>query len=407
MNILSKMRPEFMGVEGGLFSTVTKADVVDLTAGGGRPVRLLGWADPFFPDPSLPEQVKRATIAVLEAGTSVHYTAPIGNTRLKELIAEKLRRKNGLVVDPVRNIVITPGSDAGLIFAMTPFICPGDEVLVPDPSYPSNFLNPKLLGGVAVPVPLCRENGWQLDVAEFEKRLTPKTKMVLLSHPNNPTTTVFRREKLEALCDFIIRHDLVLVCDEAFEDAVFDGLECFSPAAYPGMWERTVTVFSTSKGMGLSGYRVAYLVADDVIMDKFYGCCVNMVGTTNTAAQFGAIAAFEDDSFVAEYNAIFERRRKKVWEMMNAVPGVEMDLPEATFLSWVNVSRLGDSREVAAYILKEAAVAVNAGIDYGSQGEGYLRIVHGCFREDEVLYGVLEEVCQALRKLAAEKGITA
>lgn len=405
MDITSKMRPAFAALEGGLFTQVTKADVVDPTAAGGKSVELLGWADPFFPDPSLPEHVKEATVQALLEGTSVHYTAPIGNLRLKTLIAQKLKRQNGMTVDPARNIVITPGSDAGLLFAMTPFLCPGDEVLVPDPSYPSNFLNPALLGGVAVKVPLHRDRGWQLEVEEFEKRLTPRTKMVLLSHPNNPTTTVFRKENLLSLCDFIIRNDLVLVCDQAFEDAVFDGLEFLSPASVPGMFERTVTVFSTSKGMGLSGYRVAYLVADDRVMDKLYACCVNVVGTTNTAAQCGAIAAFENPGFVQEYNEIFDRRRKRVREMLNAVPGVEMDLPEATFLSWVNISRLGSSAQVVAYLLREAAVAVNAGSDYGEQGEGYIRIVHGCYREDERLYESIGRICKALRHLADERGI--
>lgn len=403
MSIVSKMRPAFQAVEGGLFARVTKADVVDLT--GGQPVELMGWADPFFPDPVLPEHVQEATIRALSDRTAVHYTAPIGNMRLKELIAEKLLCQNGIEADPTRNIVVTPGSDAGLLFAMMPFICPGDEVLVPDPSYPSNFLNPKILGGVTVPVPLYERDGYQPNIAEFESRVTDRTKMLLLSHPNNPTTTVFRRENILALCDFVKRHDLILVCDQAFEDCVFDGVEFLSPAAVQGMAERTVSVFSTSKGMGLSGYRVAYIVADDRVMDKLYATCVNVIGTTNTAAQYGAIAAFEDSSFVEKYNEIFDRRRRVAHQKFSAVPGASMLMPESAFLSWVNVSQLGSSAEVAEYILKNAGIAVNAGCDYGSQGEGYIRIVHGCFADDAKLFDALDRICAALCKLANEKGI--
>ncbi len=154
---------------------------------------------------------------------------------------------------------------------MTVFLNPGDEVLVPDPSYPSNFLNPKLMGAVPVPVPLDKKNGYQFDMAAFEQAVSPRTKMVLFTHPNNPTATVFRRKGLEALAEFVIRHDLILVVDQAFEDMIFDGVEFVSPASLPGMWERTVTVCSISKGMGLSGLRVGYIVACDAFMDVYYG----------------------------------------------------------------------------------------------------------------------------------------
>ena len=202
-----------------------------------------------------------------EKGLSAHYTHPVGDAELKAAIARKLARQNGLSVVPERNILITPGSDSGLLFAMMPFIEPGDEVLVPDPSYPSNFLNPKLLGGKAVSVLLDEENGFRLTRAALEAALSPRTKMVLLTNPNNPTTTVFSREEMTMLAEFVIEHDLVAVVDQAFEDFLFDGREMVTLAALPGMWERTVTVCSVSKGMALSGVRVGYLVADDHIMD--------------------------------------------------------------------------------------------------------------------------------------------
>lgn len=256
--------------------------------------------------------MKRATLAGLEDGTSAHYTMPIGNMELKMELAKSFKAFNHLDVDPERNIIITPGSDAGLMFAMMPFIDPGDEVMVPDPSYPNNFLNARILGGVTVPVPLREENGYQLEIEEFEKRLTPNTKMIVLTNPNNPTTTVMRRESLEKLAQFAVKNDLIVVCDQAFEDSVYDGVEFVTLASLPGMWERTVTVCSISKGMALSGYRVAYIVADDHIMDVYYGSAVSVIGATNTASQLGAIAALKDASFLEEYNRIFDRRRKIV-----------------------------------------------------------------------------------------------
>ena len=393
-----KISARFQGVEGGLFTKVTKADVGDNFASMAGKVVLMGWADPFFPDPSLPEVVRRAMNECIDSGFASHYTMPIGSLELREEIAKKFKAYNGVEVDPRRNIIITPGSDSGLFYAMNIFLNPGDEVLVPDPSYPSNFLNPKLMGAVTVPVPLDAKNGYQLDMDAFEKAVTPRTKMVLLTHPNNPTTTVFHRAGLEALADFVIRHDLILVVDQAFEDMIFDGAEFVSPASLPGMWERTVTVCSISKGMGLSGLRVGYIVACDTFMDVYYGGAVNVLGATHTASQVAAIAAFRDSSFMAEYKAHYDRRRRDAYRILGSVPGVKMDMPQSGFFCWIDVSALGDSTEIMDYLIQEAGVAVNDGKNYGAQGNGCLRIINGCLGSDDESEQALQRIAEALRR---------
>lgn len=405
MEIKSKMKPRFQTLQGGLFEKVQKADVgTAITELMAKGVDLLCWADPFFPDRVIPEKVEQATISAFQQGAATHYTMPIGSPELKKVIAQKLKIQNGMDVEPERNILITPGSDSGLLFAMMPFINPGDEILIHAPSYPSNFLNAEILGGVAVPVPLHERDNYQIDIEAYEQRLTSRTKMVLLTNPNNPTGTVLRRESLQKIADFVIKHDLVLVVDQAFEDAIYDEIEFVSIATLPGMWERTISVFSISKGMGLSGYRVGYLVADDHVIDVLYGCTVNVLGATNTSAQWGAIAAMRDRSFVADYNTIFERRRRWVYEAMNSIPGVSMIMPESGFLSWVNIAQLGTSSEVCQYLIEHANVVVNSGVPYG-EGEGYIRMVHGCYKDDQVLLNALERIKNALLKLGMEKGV--
>ena len=196
----NKMNARFHNLQGGLFSKVTKADVGE---NSGRLMEqgytFMSWADPFFPDPSLPESIKQVLIDEINQGLVSHYTMPIGNLELRTLIAQRLKKKYHVDLDPTRNILITPGSDSGLIYAMMPFLQEGDEVLIPDPSYPSNFLDVQLCGGKAIHVPLSPKNNYQLDISEFEKRLTPHTKMIVITHPNNPTGTVFNRQSLEAL----------------------------------------------------------------------------------------------------------------------------------------------------------------------------------------------------------------
>lgn len=396
----------FSGVEGGLFSAVTKADVGE---GAGELIAqgydIMAWADPFFPDPSTPTSVAEAMHDAIAEGRISHYTMPIGSRELRDEIAHKLAARNALVVDPSRNVLVTPGSDSGLLYAMMPFLDPGDEVLIPDPSYPSNFVNCRLLGATPVAVPLRAENGFQIDRRDLEGALTPRTKMVLITHPNNPTTTVFRRETLKDLARFVVDNDLILICDQAFEDHVFDGLEMVSPAALPGMWERTVTTFSISKGLGLSGFRVGYLVADDRIMDVLYGAAVNVLGATNTLAQIGAIAALRDRTILPRYQEILDRRRRIAHEILSAVPGVRTLLPESGILSWLDVSSLGSSAAVAERILREARVLVNEGEPYGERGAGHLRIVHACFDEPRAV-DALTRIAAVLRGLASARGLS-
>ena len=393
-----KMIKAFREVDGGIFSTVEKADVgnayQDLIKQG---VSLMGWADPFMPDKSLPTHVEAALIANIKDSSSAHYTAPIGNQELKNRLAIKLKEFNNLDIDPLRNIIITPGSDSGLYFAILPFINKGDEVLIPSPSYPNNHQNIKIMGGEIIEVPLYEENNYQFIKEDFESRVSDKTKMIILTHPNNPTTTVYNKESLEILRDVVIKHDLILVSDQAFEDYCYEN-EFITPATLPDMFERTVSVFSFSKGMGFSGLRVGYIVCSDVIMDSLFASAVSVIGATNTACQKAVIAAFEDLSFMNEFEEKFDYRRKLAFEIINSIPNVSMLMPESGFLAWINVSKIGKSSDIVSYLVKEAKVSLNDGVNYGLGGDGHLRLVLGAYRDNERVADALYRIKDALIK---------
>lgn len=393
-----KMIPAFAEAEGGLFSAVEKADVgssyQEMEKQG---IALMGWADPFMPDRSMPQFIEDALIQAIRDESAPHYTAPIGNQQLKEKIAEKLKRQNGLSVDPSRNILITPGSDSGLFFAILPFVHDGDEVLIPSPSYPNNFLDIRIMGGVPVPVELNPEDGYQLDIAKMESLITEKTRLVLLTHPNNPTTTVYNRRSLEGLRDLCVKHDLFLVCDQAFEDFTFEN-EMITPASLDGMFQRTVTVFSFSKGMGLSGLRVGYLVCCDEIMDSMFANAVAVIGATSTASQRALVKALEHPQFMDEFERAYRVRRQKAYEILNEIPGVKVQLPQSGFMCWVDVRALGDSGQIVSYLVREAKVSVNDGANYGPGGKGYLRIILGVYRDDQKVIDALYRIKNALLK---------
>jgi aspartate/methionine/tyrosine aminotransferase len=406
LDIRNKMNPFWADMKGGLLSTVTKADVgaysLNLAKSG---CTMLSSADPFKPDGKTPEFIALRLREALGEDLAAHYPGTMAGKLLTQEITKKLERYNKLTIDRTRNLRVVPGSDAGLFYAMSPWIVVGDEVMIPDPSYPNNFWNTKLLGGIAVPIPLREEDGYRIDTKEFEKRLSPKTKLVLLTHPNNPTTTVYSRKELEDLSQFIIKNNLVLICDQAFEDIIFDDKEFVSPASLPGMFKRTVSVFSVSKGLGLSGYRIAYLVADENIMDVYIGSAVYTVSASNTAAQLALVEAYRNPAFIQEYKKIFDRRRRVVYEKINAVAGVHMAMPQASFLSWVNVSKLGSSAEICSELARIAKVASNDGITYGKNGDGHLRIVHGCYSDDQVVFDAIDRLCGYLTERARGLGI--
>ena len=393
-----KMINAFKYANGGLFSSVEKADVGNsYQEMEKRGIALMGWADPFMPDRSMPKFIEDAWIAAVKDESSPHYTAPIGNQELKEEIAKKLKEKNNLVVDPGRNILITPGSDSGLYFSILPFIHDGDEVIIPSPSYPNNYLGVNIMGGKVVSLELKVENNYQLTREALESKVTTNTKMIILTHPNNPTTTIYNKESLNILRDVCIKNDLILVCDMAFEDFTF-GNEIITPAAMDGMFERTITVFSFSKGMGLSGLRVGYVVCSDEIMDSMYANAVGVIGATSTSAQRAIIEALKHPEFMEQFNQAFDFRRKKAYEIINSIPNVSCLMPESGFLLWVDVSKIGNSSDIVSYLVHEAKVSCNDGVNYGLGGEGHLRIVLGVYKDNNKVVDALLRIKDALIK---------
>lgn len=401
----NRMKKEFRNFEGGLFSEVEKADVGDsFTKLANDGVSLMGWADPFMPDFSIPEHIMNKTLEAIKSPLAAHYTAPTGNMELREAICQKAKKMYGMELNPARNVIITPGSDSALFFAMFPFLEKSDEVIIPCPSYPNNMQNIQMMQATPVILELKAMNDYQININDLESLITDKTKMIVFTHPNNPTTTVYNYESLMAIREVVLKYDLVLVCDQAFEDFTYEN-EFIAPMSLDGMFEHTVTVCSISKGMGLSGYRVGYIMASDKVMDVMYGCAVSVIGATNTVSQIAAIEAFKHPEFMEEFNRAYDYRRHQAYEILNAVPGVSMKLPASGFLAWVDVSRLGDSSVICKRLVEEAKVAVNDGINYGLGGAGHLRIVLGVYRDNDQVVAALKRMADTLTKIAIEQGI--
>ena len=357
----------------------------------------MNWTDPYRPNDTVPPHVKQAVIDSLNS-TAAHYSFPTGDMELREEIAKRVLKLNGVKIDPRTELTISNGSDSAFAYVMRPFLVPGEEneVLIPVPSYAHNFDVPPLIGGKSVMVPTRAENNFDLDIEEFEKRVTDKTRLVVFTNPNNPTGTVYRRETMEKLAEFCIRHNLICVVDQCFEDSVFDGHEFVSIMALPGMFERTITIGSISKGMGLCGFRVAYIVAPGEITDVLHETAVLFVGATNTMAQAGVTAGLRDTRFMEELRREWMVRAEILGSILDSTPHISYVKPEAGFFFWIDVSYYGTDREVMQYLVEEADVLVSTGS--GFTDPTHIRVIYGCLQDRQECISAVERIKAALER---------
>ena len=331
-----------------------------------------------------PQHIKDATIAAIQAG-KVHYSDLPGILPLREAIAAKLARQNGMTVTPDQ-VVVTNGLTHGSYAALMAFIDDGDEVILLEPYYPQHIGKIELAGGVPVPVPLDAANGYAIDAARIEASITARTKMIVLINPCNPTGRVYTHEELTALADLAIRHDLIVVSDEVYEEIVYDEAEHISIASLPGMAERTVTLFAFTKSYAMDGWRIGYLAAPKAAIGAILKITANDVTHVNTFIQEGALAALTGDPGVlAELIADDRTKRDRVVTRLNQISGVTCPWPQGTIYAFPDVSRLGPSAQsLAERLMDEAGVVVEAGSFYGPAGEGHLRLCFGALSLDEI-----------------------
>ena len=341
---------------------------------------------PFYigaPDFDTPAHIKDAAKRALDQGLT-RYTSNFGLLELRTAIAQTLARDNGLVVDPERQIIVTVGANEGILMAMLATLNPGDEVLIPDPMWLHYLYCAKLAGARVVSVPLSETNGYQLDPADLERRVTKHTRMVILNSPHNPTGAVFTRETVETVADVVYRHGLLLLSDEIYEKMVYDGAIHVSPCAMGLIADQTMMVKGFSKTYAMTGWRLGYVVASPELIEVMIRVHQYTTVCATSFAQAGAVAALNGpqdcvETMVAE----FDRRRRVLVEALSNMPGVSLVPPRGAFYAFPDVAALGDdSRQVADALLEQAGVAVVPGSAFGEYGEGHIRISYACSLSD-------------------------
>lgn len=328
-----------------------------------------------------PDHIKDATIAALRAG-HVHYSDLKGIPELREALAAKMARDNGTDYT-ADEIIVTNGLTQASFAAFMALLDEGDEAILLAPYYPQHVGKIELAGAKAVIAPLDAENNFAIRRDLIEAHITPRTRMIVLINPCNPTGRVYTREELIILADLAIEHDLIVVSDEVYERITYDGQKHISVASLPGMRARTISMFAFTKAYAMDGWRLGWLAADASMISALMKITTNEVTHVNTFIQYGALAAITGpaealDNLVAGDLA----RRDLAVRRLNQMPGVTCAAPEGTIYAFADIRGTGLSAQlVADRLMEEAGVVVEAGSFYGEAGEGHLRICFGSVDE--------------------------
>ena len=334
------------------------------------------------PDFDTPENIKEAAKRALDEGKT-SYSSNYGYVEFRKAIAEKLERMNGIQADPMTEIMVTTGGEEAVAAALLSLLEKGDEVLVPDPGYIPYVSLVKLAEGVPVAVPLSAEDNYCYHVDRLEQLVTPRTKLLILCSPGNPTGTMMSREALEDLSRFCQKHDLLVLADEAYEQIIYDGNKHISMASLPGMKERTITVQSFSKTYSMCGWRIGYVAAPAELIRIMVRAHQTIVMNACAFGQFGAMEALTgpQDSLHKMLQE-FDRRRQLLYQGLVDL-GIPCNRPQAAFYLFPDISEFGmDSFAFAEYLLDNYGVATVPGVEFGANGENHLRISYATSYED-------------------------
>jgi len=354
------------------------------------------------PDFDTPVHIREAAKQALDQGFT-RYPPAKGFRDLRNAIAEKLRAKNGIEADPASEIFVAVGAMQVIFNTMLHMVSPGEEVIVIDPGY-DYYSQIRLFGGVPIRVPVREENGFKLDPADVRKAVTDKTKVMILNTPGNPTGAMFDEADLKELAKIAQEREIFILSDEPYEDIIFDGRKHVSIGALDGMKDLTISAFTLSKTYAMTGWRVGYAAAPKPIVDEMEKLMEHMVSGVSSPAQRAALAAITGpQDCVADMLAAYEKRRKIVYEGLNAIEGITCLEPESTFYAFPDIKQLGmNSWDLAKYLVKEHKVAMVPGSIFGDNGEGYLRLSFAASAEH--LEEGLRRIEAGAKAILAKKG---
>ncbi|TDK48790.1 pyridoxal phosphate-dependent aminotransferase [Antarcticimicrobium luteum] len=346
----------------------------------GMDVINLGIGQPDFPTP--PHIVEAAVKAMRDGRHG--YTAAEGIAPLRAAVAADLHRRFGAEVNP-DNVMIVPGGKVTMFAAILMFGEPGAEILYPDPGFPIYRSMIEFTGATPVPVPVREENGFAISAGETLSLITPRTRLLILNSPANPCGGVTPKAEIDTLVAGLAEHpEVAVLSDEIYDQILYDGEAHVTLLDYPEIRDRLILLNGWSKTYAMTGWRLGYSVWPETLFDKARKLAVNAWSCVNTPAQYAALAALTGpQNAVAEMVAAFDARRRVVVELLTAMPGVTCAVPKGAFYAFPNIAATGwKSKPLAAALLEDSGVATIGGPDFGTLGEGFIRISYANSEEN-------------------------
>ncbi len=350
------------------FKVLAKAKALEAQ---GREVVHLEIGEPDFDTPS---NIIQAGIRALQEGHT-HYVPAAGILPLREAIAEYIGTTRGIQVDPSM-VVVTPGGKPVMFYAILALINAGDEVMYPNPGFPIYESMIRFVDGVPVPTPLTDKNSFRLDLDHFRESITPRTRMVILNSPANPTGGVMTEDDVRAVAEMLAdRPDIIILSDEIYDRILYSG-EHHSIASLPGFQDRTIILNGFSKTYAMTGWRLGFGVMPTRLAEPITTLMINSNSCTAAFTQWAGVEALRgpQDS-VGHMLDAFRARREVIVEGLNAIPGIRCAMPEGAFYAFPNIEGTGRTADALAdELLQKAGVAVLSGTAFGRYGQGYLRL---------------------------------
>ena len=325
------------------------------------------------PDFDTPANIGQAAAEAIQAGKT-RYNPSAGIGPLREVIAQDAGHRRGISVRPSQ-VVIGPGAKPSLFFPTLALVNPGDEVIYPDPGFPTYRMMIDVAGGVPVPVPLLEANAFSFDLEAFDRAISPRTRLIIFNSPGNPTGGVMPMADLEHIAAAALEHDIWVLADEIYSRIVFDGRHVPSITSLDGMQERTILLDGFSKTYAMTGWRLGYGIMPEPLAEKVSLLLNHSVGCTAMFTQVAGIEAVTGPQEAAEEMvAEFQRRREVIVDGLNRLPGFRCRKPEGTFYAFPNMEGTGLTCEDLANRFLEGGVALLPGTAFGRHGAGFLRL---------------------------------
>jgi aspartate aminotransferase len=334
----------------------------------------------FMSRPNSPTRAKSAVESMLHSQANCFYTDIRGWLPLRQTIATKLQRENNIVADPHTQIIVTAGAMGALSASLLALVGPGDDVIVDDPCFHAFGSKVTMAGGTVVRVPLRKENGFRFDIDALRGHISPRTKLLFLCNPDNPTGMVRTREELETVAQLAEEFNFHVLVDEAYEHFVFDGLKHISMASLAPDNAKIITVQSASKTYHMHGWRVGWVVAHEAVLNAILTAHATLTTCPNSFAQAGVIAAIEDglgegDVPIPEMVSQYAQKRDLMVAGMNAMSGVSCPTPAGAYFVFPDFSALGvPSVDLCHHLLDVGGVSSTPGSAFGPNGEFHLRL---------------------------------